>query len=95
MGWPLLVVGFAGGRIPVAPANRILIKGCSIVGVRAGEFARRDPNQGHENYEVMLKMADEGLLKPHIYAEVPLTEAAQAMILLTERKVVGKVVLVP
>ena len=94
-GGRLLVVGFAGGRIPAAPANRILIKGCSIIGVRAGEFARRHPNQGNENYEVMLKMADKGLLKPHIHAEVPLTQASRAMDLLTQRKVVGKVVLVP
>ena len=37
-GGRLLVVGFADGRIPTAPANRILIKGCSVVGVRAGEY---------------------------------------------------------
>ena len=45
-GGRLLVVGFANGRIPSAPANRILIKGCSVVGVRAGEYGRQNPTKG-------------------------------------------------
>ena len=90
-----MVVGFAGGRIPNAPANRILIKGCSVVGVRAGEFARRDPVRGRENYQTLLKLANDSRLKPLIYARLPLNQVTEAMSLLTERKVVGKVVLVP
>ena len=94
-GGRLLVVGFAGGQIPNAAANRILIKGCSVVGVRAGEFARRDPVRGQENYQTLLKLANDGRLTPRIHARLPLHQAAEAMSLLTERKVVGKVVLVP
>ena len=94
-GGRLLVVGFAGGQIPNAPANRILIKGCSVVGVRAGEFARRDPVRGQENYQTLLKLANDKRLKPLIYARLPLHQVTEAMSLLTERKVVGNVVLVP
>ena len=94
-GGRLLVVGFAGGRIPNAPTNRILIKGCSVVGVRAGEFARRDPVRGQENYQTLLKLANNSRLKPLIPARLPLHQVTEAMSLLTERKVVGKVVLVP
>jgi NADPH2:quinone reductase len=39
----LLVIGFAGGNIPKIPANIVLVKGFSVVGVRAGESMRRHP----------------------------------------------------
>src|SRR5712671_6786338 len=38
-----LVVGFAAGDIPKIPLNLTLLKGCSIVGVFWGAFARREP----------------------------------------------------
>ena len=40
-GGRILIVGFASGRIPTLPINMALIKGFSVVGVRAGEFARK------------------------------------------------------
>ena len=94
-GGRLLVVGFAGGRIANAPTNRILIKGCSIIGVRAGEFTRRDPVRGQENYKIMLELADKGVLRPRIHARIPLAQASEAMTELTKRKVIGKIVLIP
>ncbi len=94
-GGRLLVVGFASGRIPLAATNKVLIKGCAVIGVRAGEYARRDPVGGIENHEIILDMANSGLLKPRIHATFPLTQAAEGMDLLTQRKVIGKVVLVP
>ena len=39
----LLIAGFAGGTIPAYAANRILLKGCTVIGVRAGEAGRRNP----------------------------------------------------
>ena len=39
----LLVIGFASGAIPKIPANIVLVKGFSVVGVRAGESMRRHP----------------------------------------------------
>ena len=39
----LLIAGFAGGGIPSYAANRILLKGVSVIGVRAGEAGRHDP----------------------------------------------------
>ena len=91
----LLVVGFANGRIPSAPANRILIKGCSVVGVRAGEYGRQNPEKGEKVYQAILKLAEDGLLLPHIHAKLPLTKVADAMALISRREVIGKVVLAP
>ena len=93
-GGRILIVGFTSGRIPTAPVNMPLIKGFSIVGVRAGEFGRRDPVKGRENIEAIKKLADEGKLKPHICKRFKLEEAKEAIKFLSERKLVGKIAVV-
>ncbi|MEJ7933441.1 NADPH:quinone oxidoreductase family protein [Sphingobium sp. AN558] len=94
-GGKLLVVGFASGRIPVISANMPLIKGFSVVGVRAGEFGRRFPELGHENLDAIWQMAAEGRLTPYVHCELPLGEWREALRLMSERKVTGKIVLRP
>ena len=89
----LLVIGFAGGRISRLDVNWPLIKGYSVVGVRAGEFGRRDPVKGAENLAALHRLAESGALRPHIHAILPLSQANEAQALLADRKVVGKVVL--
>ncbi|HAE94271.1 MAG TPA: NADPH:quinone oxidoreductase [Hyphomonas atlantica] len=91
----LLVVGFTSGRIPEVKVNMPLIKGFSVVGVRAGEYGRRFPQRGKENMEAIWKWAAEGKTRPRIHAELPLEEWREAYRLLTDREVVGKVVLRP
>ena len=94
-GGRLLVIGFASGRIPALPANLALLKGCSVIGVRAGEFARRDPERGAENYRDLLRLAEAGALRPRVYRTLPLADFEAAMALVTERQVIGKVVIKP
>lgn len=94
-GGRLLVIGFAGGRISQIPANYPLIKGFSVVGVRAGEYGRRDPVRGAENIEQVLKWAGEGKLKPHIGARFPLSRAKEALELMAARGALGRIVIVP
>ena len=65
-GGRLLIIGFAGGTIPSLPVNYPLIKGFSVVGVRAGEFGRRDPVLGKENIDIINTLADEDKVRPHI-----------------------------
>ena len=91
----LLVIGFAGGTIPNLPANLPLIKEFSVVGVRAGEFGRRDPKKGAENLATVDGWMSEGLIHPHICAELPLEKAGEALQMFADRRVVGKVVLRP
>ena len=70
-----------------------LIKGFSLVGVRAGEYGRRDPQAGRENLAAIDKWAAEGKIRPYICAEFPLERAVDAMRMLQDRKVIGKVVI--
>jgi NADPH2:quinone reductase len=91
----LLVIGFTSGRIPTVSVNMPLIKGFSLMGVRAGEYGRQFPDKGRENAEAVWRMADEGVIRPHVHAELPLERWREAFALLAERKVVGKAVIVP
>ena len=89
----LLVVGFAAGEIPKIPLNLTLLKGCAIVGVFWGDFARREPKQFAESIGQLGKWFREGKLKPHVSQTFPLEKAVEALKLMAERKVKGKVVL--
>ncbi|MBP7670059.1 MAG: NADPH:quinone oxidoreductase family protein [Ferrovibrio sp.] len=89
----LLVIGFASGRIPEAPANMALIKGCSIVGVFWGAFAAREPEKNRANFAALFSLFQHGKLKPHVSASFPLTQVPQAMQALLSRKTTGKVVI--
>ena len=91
-GGRLLVIGFTSGRIATVPSNIPLIKGFSVVGVRAGEFGRRDPVKGRENVETVMRWASEGRLRPHICETFDLEHAQEALEMLADRKAIGKVV---
>lgn len=92
-GGRLLVVGFASGEIPKIPLNLPLIKGCSIVGVWWGAFAKRDWAQHQANIAQLGRWFAEGRIKPHIAASYPLERAADALNALAARQITGKAVL--
>jgi NADPH2:quinone reductase len=89
----LLVIGFTSGRIPTVSVNMPLIKGFSVVGVRAGEYGRQFPPKGVENIRTIDAWAAEGKIRPHVCATFPLERALEAMAMLQSRKVIGKAVL--
>jgi NADPH:quinone reductase len=89
----ILVVGFASGTIPQAPMNLPLLKGCSIVGVFWGDFARRDPAANRANLDQIFRMAVEGSIDPHVSMTFPLERAGEALSALADRTATGKVVL--
>ena len=91
----LLVVGFTSGRIPSISVNIPLIKGFSVVGVRAGEYGRRFPERGRENIAAIDRLLAEGKIRPHIGARVPLSNAVEAMHMLADRKIIGKAIVEP
>lgn len=90
----LLVVGFTGG-IGLARTNLILMKGASVIGVRAGEAVRRDPALGQQRIAKLLDLAAQGVLRPNVSHRLPLSEWAPAMRLLIDRKAIGRVALLP
>jgi NADPH2:quinone reductase len=91
----LLVIGFAAGDIPRIPLNLVLLKGCQIVGVFWGAFTAREPARNEANVRELMTWYGEGKIAPHVSATYPLERAAEALNAMAERRVVGKVVLVP
>jgi NADPH2:quinone reductase len=91
----LLIIGFTSGRIPNVSVNMPLIKGFSVMGVRAGEYGRQFPQKGLENTQAVWDLADKGLIKPRVHAEFGLDQWREAFDMLANRKVIGKVVIVP
>jgi NADPH2:quinone reductase len=90
-----LVVGFAAGDIPRIPLNLVLLKGCSIVGVAWDTYSRRNPAGGQTNVDEMIAWITAGKLKPVVTAEYTLDNAARALDDVMQRRVQGKVVIVP
>jgi NADPH2:quinone reductase len=91
----LLVVGFASGQIPRMPLNLVLLKGCSIVGVFWGDFVRREPRRLAESVKQLADWHRTGRIAPHISATLPLSRGAEALAMVADRKVIGKVVVRP
>jgi len=90
-----LVVGFAGGEIPKIPLNLALLKGCSIVGVFWGDFLRREPASGERDVQELIALYRAGRIRPLVSARYALEQTADALNALKERKVQGKVIVVP
>jgi NADPH2:quinone reductase len=89
----LLVIGFTGG-IALAKTNLVLIKGASVIGVRAGEAGRRDPERRARLNEALSAHVTAGRFRPHISHTLPLEGWAEAMRIVSERRAIGRVALV-
>lgn len=89
-----LVIGFAGGTIPQLPANLLLLKSASAVGVLWGNSLRANPAPHGENIRELLAWLAEGRLRPVIDARYPLAQAAEALTHVEQRKAQGKVLLI-
>src|SRR3546814_2178837 len=84
----LLIIGFTSGRIPTVSVNMPLIKGFSVVGVRAGEYGRRDPEAGRANIKAIDELASSGRIDPYVCATFPLEKAVEAMAMLQNRQAI-------
>jgi NADPH:quinone reductase len=88
----ILVVGFTGG-IGLARTNLLMIKGASVLGVRAGEAVRQNPALGEIRIKALTEWAEAGKMRPHISHRLPLEDFAKAMRLLIDRQAIGRVAL--
>lgn len=94
-GGKLVVVGFTSGRIADISTNIPLIKGFSIVGLRAGEYARRFPERGRAIHAAINALAGEGRITPAIDRVLPLSHWREGFEAMAKRQLVGKVLFVP
>ncbi|MEM1053241.1 MAG: NADPH:quinone oxidoreductase family protein, partial [Pseudomonadota bacterium] len=91
----LVVVGFTSGRIAEIATNIPLIKGFSVVGLRAGEYARRFPERGKAINAAVAELAEAGQIKPVIDRVLPLSDWREGFEAMARRELIGKVVFEP
>ncbi|KUJ76971.1 NADPH:quinone oxidoreductase [Ruegeria marisrubri] len=91
----LLPIGFAGGEVPQIPANHLLVKNLTVIGVYIGGYLKFRPEVVRNSFETLFRWHAEGRIKPHISHVLPLEQAEEGMRLLKERKSTGKVVITP
>jgi len=90
-----LVVGFAAGEIPKLPLNLVLLKGCAVLGVFWGHWARLDPNGYQAAIGQLAQWCAQGKLSAHVQQVYSLAETPDALKALADRKVMGKLVVHP
>ncbi len=91
----LLIIGFTSGRIPEAPANHILLKNYSIVGVHWGAHLARRNEALREDWDSVVELFGTGRVDPLISSIRPLDEALNALGDIGGRRTVGKVIIRP
>jgi NADPH2:quinone reductase len=89
-----LVVGFAAGNIPQIPLNLALLKGASIVGVFWGDFAKREPKNNEAMMNTLVNWYLDKKIKPHIDCTMPMDQLQLAYQRMSERLVMGKLVMI-
>lgn len=90
----LIPVGFAGGDVPQIPANHLLVKNLTVIGVYWGGYPGFNPAVLRAGLAELFTLYEQGLLTPHISHRLPLARASEALELLRARKSTGKVVVV-
>jgi len=90
-----LVIGFASGTIPRLPSNQVLLRNRSVLGVDWGAWSITHSEENQTLLETVMGDVAEGRLHPIRPTAYPLADAAVALTDLMERRVVGKIVLVP
>jgi NADPH2:quinone reductase len=88
----LLVVGFAGGRIPTIAANRIMLKNISVVGLNWGAYRDRRSPLVRAAHEEICAMHAQGSIRPLLFASYPFEELPTAMDDLLSRRSWGKLI---
>jgi NADPH:quinone reductase len=90
-----LVIGFASGEIPRIALNHLLLRGCDIRGVYWGAWVKREPQAQRALMNDIVKWCAEDKLSAHVHAAYPLAETATALKAISDRKVMGKILLRP
>lgn len=90
----LLIVGFTSGRAAQVKTNHLLIKDAEAIGFTIGALGRLDPGWERKNLSILMGWLAAGRITPYVSHRLPLAQAAEALTLVRDRKVIGKALLV-
>lgn len=91
----ILVIGFAGGRVPQIPANHVMVKNVDIIGVNRPAYDSLAPEVSRRSQEELLGWLADGRIKPLVSKTFPLERAVEGLESVVTRKSTGKVVITP
>ena len=91
----ILSIGFASGDVPQIPANHLLVKNLSVMGLYWGGYLKFRPEVVTDSLRTLFKWYEEGRIKPHVSHVLPLDRVEEALELLRSRRSTGKVVVTP
>ena len=89
----LVLIGFASGSVPQIPANILLVKNLTVLGLYWGSYRRHRPDLLAEAFAELFAWHQAGRLRPHISHSLDLDRAREALDLIKTRRSTGKVVL--
>lgn len=89
----LIVVGFAEGRIPEVKAGHLLVKNISVIGLQYSAYRDRQPEKVQRVQQELFAWHAAGKIKPHVMAAYPLAQYREALRVVRDREVVGKIVI--
>ena len=89
-----LVVGFTAG-IPKIPTNLVLLKGAAVLGVMLGAAFTRDASVAKNVIDSVAALLEAGSIRPQVSERYEFSRTAEALKRLLERRVAGKLVLIP
>jgi NADPH2:quinone reductase len=89
----VVVVGFTGGSIPEVRVNRLLLNNTEVIGAGWGAYVMSKQDVTRTIGQEVMRLIDEGFVRPIVGARIPFDRAAEALKLIDERGATGKVVL--
>lgn len=92
-GGTFITLGYAAGAIPSIPLNLVLLKGITVRGMEIRTFMSDCPGDAVRDMAELEQMFAAGVIRPYIGARFPLAETAAALRHVSDRKVLGKVVI--
>ncbi len=89
----ILIVGFTSGRAALAKTNHLLIKDAELIGFTIGGLMRHAPDWSARNQKQLLEWLGSGRIRPYVSHRFPMEQIAEGLRVITERKVIGKVLI--
>jgi NADPH2:quinone reductase len=92
----LLVIGFASGEVPSYPGNHVLVKNYSVIGLHWGAYAEHGGRAVIEAaHDDLLRLYRAGAIRSDVTGTVGLDGIPEALAALEDRRVTGRLVVVP
>ncbi|NMY11903.1 NADPH:quinone oxidoreductase family protein [Pseudomonas veronii] len=88
----IVVIGFAAGTIPQLKVNYLLLKNIGVCGVQWTDYRDRTPGKVLAAQKELFRLWREGVVRPRIMRQFAFEEASEALELIRQGKVQGKVV---